>query len=585
MAKPTLEEITDSIAYHTNRWSTAHANMVTWQGWADEGAPAGMVPDGYAAYKQPLGYMVKGAVAQLITANPVIKVTSTRRGETGPKIAEAVKLFCETSLKWADKQARASLPKELARNGLVKGLGVLRAPIFDQGAWGDPPKPGDEDAEDAYKAVQESCWPHRWDAIDPVVCSPFDDGKGIVVVSKRLVSDILVSFSEWDYGTLKLSDEVDFTEWYDGQWRCFLASNEPILKSEIQPCTAVPYQWFYSSFGANHRGAKPEERAKGIFAELESTFTHQNNLLTAYFADISNRIYGRFKQLRGSNVDWAKSGPGGVVTVNDMGDVEELKQPMSAPDLTLALGMLSGVVETSTYSRALLGQGSQPTATQEGMTLAQARLGFEPFLDSIEQVLAEALAKACYDFKDSPYITSIPLGTVMLKQTDITRPVLIEVDLMPVDSDKDDRLQQAAIQHKQAGTLSTYTIQKDFLKRDPDEETRQSLKEAALLSPATLQAIINMAMEKATAKVEINRAREMRKRMGAGVQPTTQPGEPQPEQIGEEDSMASQVMAGRMNQETGRGMEGEMQTTPERSAQMNPDQMLRMASRGRIPNR
>ena len=587
MPKPTLDEIRASIEYQVNRWAMAHGNMEKWAKWATEGAPAGMVPDGYTPFKQPLGYIVKGAVAQIIASNPVIKVKPTRRGEAGSEGSENIQAFCEANLRWADRQMRANQAKELARNGILKGLAVLRGPIFDTNVWGTAPERRDfdsdrafQDTADSYRAMQESRWPYRYDVMDPITTSPFDDGVGIVVVSKRLVSDLITSFPEWDRGSRKLSDEVVYKEWFNGEWRCFFVDTIPILKGEIQPCPTVPYQWAYSTVGENHRGARPEDRAKGIFAELENAFTHQNNLLTAHFADLSNRIYGRFKERMGSNVKWPTTGPGGRVVVTNMDDVDVLQQPGPPQDFTLALGLLSGIVETNTYSRSLLGQGNAATATQEGMTLSQARLSFEPFIDAIEQLQVEALTKACYDFKDSPYISSIPLGDRTLKQEDIVRPVLIDLDLMPVDPDKDDRLQATGIQHIQARSLPKSVVQKEFFGKDPDEMKIEELVQIALENPRTVEGVISMGFEKAQAKVELNRAKELAKRIGQGILPTTETGDTRiPSEL------ADSTMSGRFNPENGRGMEGPMQTKPERAAQMSPEQMMEMASGGRIPAR
>jgi hypothetical protein len=564
--KPTVEEVIDLVAQQTENWSSAHSNMETWETWAEEGADVPRVPDGYSAFKQPLNYIIKGAVSQLVTHVPKVEVKPSRKGDVGRQAAEKVKAFAEQNLKWMDWQNRSSVTKEIARNGLLKGISVLRGPIFDKSAWGTEPErkkfTSDEDFREAmeeYQAIQESTWPYVFQAIDPVTASPFDDGIGIVIKYEREVADLQRAFPNWDRGNRKLTSTVQYSEYYDGNYRCFLVNSEPLLKGGVQRCTVVPYQWAFSTFGNNSRGAKPEERAVGLLANLENTLEQINNLMTAHIADLGNRVYGQYKQILGDTVEWGRGGPGNVVTVDREDSVSELRQPGVPQDFTLALGYLQNIVETNTYARALLGMSQAPTATQQGMTLAQARLIFAPFLAALERMLAEALTKTCYDLKRSLFISSIPLGNnVTIRPADIKQPVLIEVDLMPVDPEKDDRLQQAGMQHIAHRSLSLRTVQDDFFKKDPDEEMENILVESTLQTKPVQEAIVQMAIEKATQTAEMGRADDLRKRLATGAVAPLPP-QQVPAPTLQPDVFAAQKKQGRIMP----GQEGALDTTSE----------------------
>jgi len=514
--KPALDQIISIIKAETTKWDSIHAKMKTWESWLYDGVGGGMVPEGYDAFKQPLMYIVRGGAAVLITDTPEFAITASKRGEAGEDQAEKLKLYAELQLKWGNKQCRADMAKELAKTGLWAGLMVLRGPIYDAKAWGEEPERKDfnsqeefDGALDSHQAMKESNHPFRYDVTHPTAACPFDDGVGIVIEYERSVADIKAAFPDWNDEGAGRNDTKTWREYYDGHWRCFMVGWEPVLQTGdgIVPCVRVPYQWAFSTFGTNTRGATPAQKCIGILSGLDYVLTQQNNFLTAFFADISNRAYHLWKAVKGQYKKIGK-GPGAIVEVSKPEDFQAMDQGHTPPDFVTAMSFLNKMLELNTFNLELLGLGVAQTATQTGMRLSQARLPFAPFLKSVENTIVEAIVKSAYEFRDNPDLPSIPLGPdKTIKQDDIVRPVYIELDLQPVDTELNDRLLDAGI--KLNGTLSEYTVVKDFLQKDPDEEVRHKLEYSVYYDPETQTYIKQQALMLASARLELNKAREL----------------------------------------------------------------------------
>lgn len=538
--KPTLEQVKSIITSEVNKWKdSVHTRMLEEQQWGAVGIPASVVADGYEGFTRPLMYIPRGAAAILVTDNPVFSAEPSRRGDTGEKQKEKLIAYAELCLKWMNKQNRCDVPKEIAKVGLG-GLAVLEGPLFDKNAWGEEPerKQGESEEEfndrvDEYEARKEAYFPFRFAVIQPAYCCPFDDGVGIVIEYDRLVSDIKDTFPDWDSEKLGRNDTAKWQMYDDGQWRCYLADDKPVLTGVtgdgIVPSIRVPYQWTFSTFGSNLKGASPAEKCVGIFTGLEATFKQQNNLLTAFLADIGNRVYHIWIGVKSKYKKIGK-GPGVIWEVDDKPDqLQALQTTSSPPDFPVALGLLKNMIELNTFNEEMLGIGTSPTATQTGMRLSQARLPFSPFLHQIERVIEEAIIKSLYEFKDNPDIPSIPLGNgLTLQKEDVVRPVMITLDLQPVDPEMNDRKLEAGI--KLWGKLSSQTIIEEFWEQDPDEELRKELEYAAMHTPQVMALITEQAIMEASMELELNKASEIVARAQQGMLPEIMPETMQPQQ-------------------------------------------------------
>jgi len=515
--KPTLEQVRAIILSEEQRYSALHSSQEAWEEWAKDGVPATLVPDGYEEFTQPLGYIVRGAAGILITDNPEFKVTPSRKGQAGEDQTSVQQMFAESEYEWANKQNGCDIGKELGKQCLLTGMMVLQGPIYDETAWGEEPKKKDKEAVEEYTARQEANHPYRYAVMRSRWCCPFEDGTGIVISYDRSVTDIKATFPDWDDKGAERNSTVKWQEYHDGAWRCYLAADVPVLgdgEDGIVPETTVPYQWRYSTFGDNTKGATPEERGIGIFSGLDKVFTQQNNLLTGFFADLGNRVYHIFKVVKNS-VKIKGKGPGATYEVNKQDDVQVLDQGSTPPDFTLSLGILKDIIELNTFNREILGLGGSQTATQEGIRLSQARLPFAPFLHQVESLIAEAFVKAAYDFKDNPNLPSMPLGDgKRLQKDDIVRPMSLKCDMQPIDSDLNDRLLDAGLKLKD--TLDEETIVRDFLKKDPEEVLRNKLKYSVYYDPETQTFIKEQALLLAAAKLELNKAKDLQNQIDRG---------------------------------------------------------------------
>jgi hypothetical protein len=255
--------------------------------------------------------------------------------------------------------------------------------------------------------------PVVWSAPDPMVVypSPVQDRgvpRDVIEIYPRTVEDVQASWPNWsNLKNRKMSETVEWREYWRADVRCFLADNEPVLKGEVQPNPYgfVPYVHVYAGFGYKSYEGKLETLARSLLYPLRDLLMEYQRMesyldsLIALYAFHIIKVRARSLEEARAEATRTKLEPGEiweeVIGSNGVMELEKLIEKGVEPPQSLFayLAHIENMIEQRTFTSLLSGHASEGITS--GVALSGrtdwARATYASFVKNLAAGLSRAV--------------------------------------------------------------------------------------------------------------------------------------------------------------------------------------------------
>lgn len=372
-----------------------------------------------------------------------------------------------------------------------------------------------------------------------VLCSPVHDGMiplEVIESYKKTVAEVVELCKrnswEWDAGSKKSTDTVDWTSYYSATERCFMADDKPLLTPEIQPNILgfTPYVHIPSGYGNVNFEGKPEYLYRSVLYGNLDTINLFTRALSQVDAILSRYAWPRPKLSGDLEIIerlWGKDGKG--FTTNPMEPIVEptdVTITMESGEQTQpALFQYLGTVAMLAEPPPVLG-GQRPPGIYSGfgaeVLMAGAKPIYKDTLKNLEDGLAVLLGMGARIMEKVANQKLAIRGTAS-KEERYLEPEKIkgyyynEVHLLAEPPEASDMRKTLGTNLQKAEVIShrTNLIQyQDMSGEEADDEMTQIYAEKGMKSPAIEMALALAAAE----RLGVEKAKEIMK-AGAGGTP------------------------------------------------------------------
>lgn len=374
----------------------------------------------------------------------------------------------------------------------------------------------------------------------------------VIETYERLPSDVQESWPDWEPKSGRTEREtVTWIEWWEDDWRCFLADDKPVLKGDVQPNIYgfVPYRYGNAGYGIRTHTGAPEQLVRSCFHELKEVFVAQDRrasqidsivALWAFHRMITDLPTDQAKKL--IELDWTA---GSVITLpegalaNNRFRIEQGESP--PPGLFAAMEMIQRRIDMS-FPAVVRGatQAGVDTGYQQAIMTGQARLRFKGPLMAAEGMLAGMVAdglRLLETVHKKPITIYAVSAEGKARQAQVVRPEDIggyyncQVKLEASDPEENDRRQMLGLKLKQGGAPMSWqhVLENYFGVANATEIITEAIAEDIVrTNPAIVQGISKRALEKLGLKEELAWLEEQEKARAGGPAAPLGPGTTQP---------------------------------------------------------
>jgi len=382
--------------------------------------------------------------------------------------------------------------------------------------------------KDKHKEWEESLIdkiPIIWTSPDPINVYPSmvkDRGvpRNCMEIYNRTVEDVLYSWPEWDNPKDKKEhDKVEWIEFWDEDWRCFLVDGDPVLKGEIQenPYGFVPYVHMYAGFGNKSYEGKPETLARSILYPLRDLIKEQQRIesmidsMLELYAHYIIKVRARTLEQARAEAARTRVEPGAiweeVIDQNGRMELEKLieKGPEIPQSLFVYRESLNQAIEERTFTSLLSGHATEGVIS--GVALSGrtdwARATYATFVKNLATGLSRAVGlelRMIERFIGKPVSIQgiIPQGdkkilsVLSIGPKDIGGNYDVKMEFKTSDPSRDAVLSQIGSRLYAQREISLYTnLGKYQGFKDPQSEMVRIDKERYLANSPMIQAVID----------------------------------------------------------------------------------------------
>ncbi len=492
--KPTVEQVIEKANdYKTNQIYTELMSQHN-------------IDDDYYEGKDPLGIdspykevrngmarsVVDVAVQRIFTDNPE-DITESSKATAGEEKANTqIKLWVNAWLNSIMQECPNAIDTDKTK-GLVLGECYLE--------WIINPLYEDENIKNEDLV---GIPPVLWYAPDPrvVYASPVMD-RGIpreyFKIYNRTVEDVLNSWPKWSNPLKKkFNAEVDWVEWRDKDWRCYLADKEPVLIDGEggkgvgrNRYGSVNLVHIYSGFGQTSYEGKLATLARSIYFPIRGALTELQRMES--FADNILRLFCHSNiTVTGESETEARkiarlidASPGGVFLQWGNNKIEKVKGQDPPQGLFSYIAHLQQVIEMRSFVSLL--SGHNPTGATSGVQQASqiewALPAYQPFINNLSAGVSRAVSqslKVIYDHIEQPTVMggiTTEGAKKVFKQMTLTKDILegrLQRNIVFKTSDptKDIARAQLGANLYKSGGISLYRFKGEYLNEtDPEKDT------------------------------------------------------------------------------------------------------------------
>ncbi len=497
--KPTVKEIIEKAEdYKTN---SIYEDLISEHNTDDayyEGTdPLGIVKP-YKEVRNGLARSVVDVATQRIfTDNPTDDTESSKATDSEERANTEIKLWVNAWLQTLMQESPNAIDTNKTK-GLVMGECYIE--------WIINPKYEDPNVKDEDLIGVP---PILWLAPDSrIVYAPLISDLGIpteyLKIYKRTVADIQHSWPRWTNShNLKFNDEVDWIQWFDKDWRCYIADGEAVtLDSEGRGREVgvgknryggVNLVRIFSGFGQTSYEGKLTTLARSIYYPIRGPLTelqrmesfadnilklmcHANVKITADTMAYAEKLASMMTLEPGSA--WLQPKEWGAI-------IEKVEGVDPPPGLFSYIAHLQQMIEMRSFVSLL--SGHNPNGAQSGVQQASqiewALPAYQPFINNLSAGVSRAVSqslKVIRDHLDKPLVLN-GLQTAgakrLFKQVVLNKDTLEgrlnrKIVFKTSDPTKDMAKAQLGANLYKSGGISLYRFKGEYLNEsDPEKDT------------------------------------------------------------------------------------------------------------------
>jgi len=395
------------------------------------------------------------------------RVSVPQRSETDPKKAEKAERQAELLAKFGKGILyRSSVEEDIsqlrvaAKHQGLYGLGCIKT-VFDGDRWMDKPLQKDGEPDDDYanrldewRAERDSTMPIVIQAVNPRNLLHDPSGSFVIEERERMMIDVRQRWPKWSNPDGKKVDEkVVLTSYWDKNFRCELADNEPLYKVADgvfrHKYGIKPYTLIESGLGNLSYDGEIAKRYVGILRYLRGVLISESRNFSLY--DVAMKLGALpWYTAEGDNADQLaafKAAYGDVVKL-PKGVSLKRQLPDLAPDAVMRqVEIINSIIMAFAAPRAT--QGLSETGVRSAAharTLADlGGVRFQYPSESFRNKVAKVLSNCATIYKNLPELEGLRLWSrtptdefdMTIEKKDLTPPFTFYVEFAPYSEEKE----------------------------------------------------------------------------------------------------------------------------------------------------
>jgi len=462
----------------------------------------GIMPSDIEVYVPPTARsQVDDATDHLMALKQRVVVPLWAETQKAKETASVLQRFGESFLQWIESVHRHNIRRSCLKHGILYGMFCFKGPLYV------PRFHNEEMDDDDWDSYLRQSFPFVFQSVHPrniYLGNPIDP-EFVIEVCPRKVFSIKDKWPEWDYGSLNLSDNVLWWEYWDAKQRAYFVTaskgknGEQVISQEENIYGFVPYEIGYGGFGMESEDGKPEDLCVSMIAPALSSYKMEARLKTALSAELEYGVYGKPTTNVPPGEDFIDAiAPGERSVHPEHYNFRYEETPRANPE---AYRMLQLINDDQQKVMPSVVQGVWPKGVTSGymgaISVGQARLSLEGLKTSWCIATGNKLNHVTRLVKD---VVMEPIGLLgnfsTGKSMQTIKPEILNPDIqrfyVQLDAESPemrDRRIMLGLRLLSQGALSWETITREYFDADPDIEMNRKLVEAALNSPIIQQGL------------------------------------------------------------------------------------------------
>ena len=428
------------------------------------------------------------------------------------------------------------------------GMACLRT-LWDPHRWPDKPvkSAGQSTKEyelvlDNWRAQRHESLPIAIDAIHPYCVMP-DPTVGppryVMENFQKLCVDIKGRYSTWmNPKDKKPWEEVEWTAYYDLEYYCYLADDEPVLPQGIAKHNYghLPHSFAYSGMGVDGTDGAPEKKCVGFLRHLRDELRSESRNFSIHDV-VMKRGGWPFIYLDGENAESQEDFTWEYGQLNRLKPGVELKElknfGLPTDKLIQQMQVSSDYIAKHAAPPTMRGMPSdKATGFQKERLLAgQASLKYNHGKVAFQRLTEQVCKKAARLTKnllsdDMRVWAQTPQDEfdILLKGEDMVEPFVIYMEFSPIDELDEIQRDENTRRNIEVGLIDVETARKSKSNINPDEVKENLLKEAMYqqMVPMVYQFYLQPKLLEALSKRMASEGGMPMPQMGAPGQPGAQ---------------------------------------------------------------
>jgi len=439
-----------------------------------------------------------------------VYVNKKNASDTAKESAELLRKLALGIIHRTNVESTIAPQRTSAKHYWVHGLSVVKT-TWDVDNWIDRPVQKNNETEndyaariDEWRSESRGQFPISIQAINPacILPDPYTYGQLYVFeTSKRMVYDAKRLPFRWKNPQNKAeNDTVEYTEYWDRNYRCVLIDDEPVWKIGggviKHKYDFIPYTLIESGLGNITQDGSPEKRFVGLLRYIKPILIAESAIYT-----MCNILVKR------------ETMKGGYITGGDAGTLGQIKQEygkywavgqkdvefhdweskMPPAEAYAHLGLTNDYIAMHTATRTMMGVGESGVRSGADrrlvLTEGQSKLNYSK--DAFGSGWANVLTKCARLVKnvipgDFEIWTRTPSDEfdMVIKKSLMKEPFNYYIEFSPISEEDEYRRHEDLMRMVNAGLVSKWWAWKKMSDVDPKDMERQQLKESIRNSEA-----------------------------------------------------------------------------------------------------
>jgi hypothetical protein len=354
----------------------------------------------------------------------------------------------------------------------------------------------------------QQTFPFHFRAVHPrnLLVDPSERPLYVIETVSRTALSVKYSWPEWNQGSYKDTDVVNYWEYWDNLERQSFVDDKPILGDTQNEYGFYPYEIGYAGFGIESDTGSPEDLIVSLIAPCLNSYTAEARMKTAAQAHLEYNAFGRPTVDMEPGEDFnVSSVPGDVSVSPKQYNLRNEAPAQINPDFYRWMQLVQQDMQKILPDSM---SGGVPQGIESGygmgISVGQARIMLDGVKSDIEKVLSNVLTKVMILVKN---VVMEPVGITgsFVKGGAVTiKPNQIDPDIqhyevtmeaaLPEEKDRRIMLGESLLR---TGALSWETICREYFGKDPEEERERMLVQAALDNPMVKEALAIAAVQNA----------------------------------------------------------------------------------------